>query len=123
MLLAGLGLFIGVGAARSLWLRRQGWGGVAPGRHLRCVRVNGFTWLVHTIVDRCRCCVLVVCYCRDRFQRAFDGYCGALIVCLYFLYLGVVRGALSMYDLHAIKLWMRHCACSHLILSALAVAP
>jgi hypothetical protein len=33
---------------------------------------------------------------RDWFQRAFDSYCGACIVGLYFLYLGVVKGALSM---------------------------
>ncbi len=36
--------------------------------------------------------------CRDRFTRAFDSYCGLCIVGLYFLYLSVVKGALSVFD-------------------------
>ncbi len=35
---------------------------------------------------------------RDKFTKAFDAYCGVCILALYFLYLGVVKGALSVFD-------------------------
>jgi hypothetical protein len=35
---------------------------------------------------------------RDRFQRSKDAYCGLCILALYFLYLMVVKGALSVFD-------------------------
>ena len=31
-------------------------------------------------------------------MRAFDSYCGLCILALYFLYLSVVKGALSVFD-------------------------
>jgi hypothetical protein len=39
-----------------------------------------------------------MCYSRDRFKQTLDGYCGLCIVGLYFLYLSVVKGALSVFD-------------------------
>jgi hypothetical protein len=35
---------------------------------------------------------------RDGFKRALDSYCGICIVGLYFLYLGLAKGALSVFD-------------------------
>jgi hypothetical protein len=39
-----------------------------------------------------------VCWCRDGFARAFDTYCGLCILALYFLYITLVKGALSVFD-------------------------
>ena len=36
--------------------------------------------------------------CRDPFKSKLDSYCGLCIVVLYFLYLNVVKGALSVFD-------------------------
>jgi hypothetical protein len=36
--------------------------------------------------------------CRTRFKEIVDSYCGLCIVGLYFLYLNVVKGALSVFD-------------------------
>lgn len=41
---------------------------------------------------------MLVLGCRDGFTRAFDAYCGLCITGLYFLYLSVVKGALSVFD-------------------------
>jgi hypothetical protein len=35
---------------------------------------------------------------RDGFKRALDAYCGLCIVGLYFLYLGLAKGAFSLFD-------------------------
>jgi hypothetical protein len=35
---------------------------------------------------------------RSKFKRVMDGYCGFCILGLYFLYLTVVKGALSVFD-------------------------
>ncbi len=35
---------------------------------------------------------------EDRFKSFLDGFCGLCIVVLYFLYLNVVKGALSVFD-------------------------
>jgi hypothetical protein len=35
---------------------------------------------------------------RDQFKRVKDAYCGMCILALYFLYLVVVKGALSVFD-------------------------
>lgn len=39
-----------------------------------------------------------VCFLRDAFKHLFDSYCGLCIIALYFLYLNVVKGALSVFD-------------------------
>ncbi len=36
--------------------------------------------------------------CGFQFKGFLDGYCGLCIVALYFLYLTVVKGALSVFD-------------------------
>jgi hypothetical protein len=42
---------------------------------------------------------LVACSVRrDKLKRTYDAYCGVCIVGLYFLYLGLVKGALSVFD-------------------------
>jgi hypothetical protein len=35
---------------------------------------------------------------RSRLKQALDAYCGLCILALYFLYLNVVKGALSVFD-------------------------
>ena len=35
---------------------------------------------------------------RDGFKRVLDSYCGLCIIVVYFLYLNVVKGALSVFD-------------------------
>jgi hypothetical protein len=46
--------------------------------------------------ELCACCLSVVA--RDGFKRTLDAYCGLCIVGLYFLYLGLAKGALSVFD-------------------------
>jgi hypothetical protein len=41
---------------------------------------------------------LLACWCRNAFKRALDRYCGLCITALYFLYISVVKGALSVFD-------------------------
>ena len=43
---------------------------------------------------------------RDRFQRLKDAYCGLCILALYFLYLMVVKGALSVFDCSKVWCWL-----------------
>jgi hypothetical protein len=38
------------------------------------------------------------CWCSNAFKRALDRYCGLCITALYFLYISVVKGALSVFD-------------------------
>jgi hypothetical protein len=45
-----------------------------------------------------RVCSCVVVVSRGKFKRTLDGYCGLCILALYFLYLTVVKGALSVFD-------------------------
>jgi hypothetical protein len=47
---------------------------------------------------------------RDKFQHAKDAYCGLCILALYFLYLMVVKGALSVFDCSKV-LWTCALAC------------
>jgi hypothetical protein len=51
-------------------------------------------------ISRCRCYVWfsATFACSDSFKRALDRYCGLCITALYFLYLSVVKGALSVFD-------------------------
>jgi hypothetical protein len=44
------------------------------------------------------CCLMDRLLGRDRFQRMKDAYCGLCILAMYFLYLMVVKGALSVFD-------------------------
>ncbi len=39
-----------------------------------------------------------MCARSDGFKRALDRYCGLCITALYFLYISVVKGALSVFD-------------------------
>jgi hypothetical protein len=41
---------------------------------------------------------LLACWCSNAFKRALDRYCGLCITALYFLYISVVKGALSVFD-------------------------
>jgi hypothetical protein len=40
---------------------------------------------------------------RDRFKTLQDAYCGVCILALYFLYLMVVKGALSVFDCSPVR--------------------
>jgi hypothetical protein len=40
---------------------------------------------------------------RDRFKTMQDAYCGVCILALYFLYLMVVKGALSVFDCSPVR--------------------
>ncbi len=44
---------------------------------------------------------------RDRYKTMQDAYCGVCILTLYFLYLMVVKGALSVFDCSPV----RRCRC------------
>jgi hypothetical protein len=39
-----------------------------------------------------------LCWYSEAFKRALDRYCGLCITALYFLYISVVKGALSVFD-------------------------
>ncbi len=75
-----------------------------PPRHPLHPRSPCITTLASGIVARLQYALHLLCrgLCRllgrDRFQRAFDTYCGVCIMALYFLYLMVVKGALSVFD-------------------------
>jgi hypothetical protein len=56
--------------------------------------------LLHVLMDRL--------LGRDRFQRMKDAYCGLCILALYFLYLMVVKGALSVFDCSKVP-WVPWC--------------
>ncbi len=50
---------------------------------------------------------------RDKFKAMQDQYCGVLIVALYFMYLMVVKSALSVFDCSKVGVVrMGVCACS-----------
>jgi hypothetical protein len=60
-------------------------------------RAGGYYWLAQWLSPACR----TGCTClwdRGKFKRVMDGYCGFCILGLYFLYLTVVKGALSVFD-------------------------
>jgi hypothetical protein len=50
---------------------------------------------------------------RDRLKTLQDAYCGVCILTLYFLYLMVVKGALSVFDCSLVRRcvvrWARRC--------------
>ena len=53
---------------------------------------------------------------RDRFKTMQDAYCGVCILALYFMYLLVVKGALSVFDCSLVRCCLPRgvacCACS-----------
>jgi hypothetical protein len=66
----------------------------------RCHESCVYLWctLDQPLTNPILCILCAILRPRDRFKQAFDSYCGLCIVALYFLYLGVVRGALGVFD-------------------------